>query len=133
MIANGVDIVSIRRVEEACNRSGDAFWRRVLSEEERAIIPTHEKRKVEFLAGRFAAKEAVSKALGTGIGGEGVAMTDMKILKKENGAPYVLLSGRAKEVYERYQGRSISISISHDEGMAVAFCCIEWEKAEGEA
>ena len=133
MITNGVDIVSIARVEAASKRSGDAFWRRVLSEEERAIIPSHETRKIEFLAGRFAAKEAVSKALGTGIGGQGVAMTDMKILKKENGAPYVRLSGQALEVYEKAGGRSISISISHDEGMAVAFCCIEWDAAEGES
>ena len=133
MITNGVDIVSIARIEAAVARSGDAFWKRVCSEEERVIVPSNDVRKIEFLAGRFAAKEAVSKALGTGIGGKGVSMTDMKILKKGNGAPYVVLSGSALEVYENGGGTSISLSISHDEGMAVAFCCIEWKDAEGKS
>ncbi len=133
MIRNGVDIISISRVQKALQRSGDAFWNRVCSDAERSIVPSHETRKIEFLAGRFAAKEAVSKALGTGIGGKGVSMTDMEILKRENGAPYVRLSGQARKEYERCGGRSISVSISHDADMAVAFCCIECEGAEEES
>ena len=132
MITNGVDIVSIDRIEKALGRSGDAFFSRVCSEEEIAIAPKLTTRRIEFLAGRFAAKEAVSKALGTGIGGKGVSMTDIKILKKENGAPRAELSGSALEVFEYEGGKNISLSISHDNGAAIAFCCIEW-KDEGQA
>ncbi len=131
MITNGVDIVSIDRIEKALGRSGDAFFSRVCAREEIEIAPKPAARKVEFLAGRFAAKEAVSKALGTGIGGKGVSMTDIKILKKANGAPRAELSGAALEVFESEGGKNISLSISHDYGAAIAFCCIEW-KDEGQ-
>ena len=130
MITNGVDIVSIERIEKALQRSGDAFFSRVCAEEEIAIAPKLPTRRTEFLAGRFAAKEAVSKALGTGIGGKGGSMTDIKILRKENGAPKAVLAGAALDVYEKQGGKNITLSISHDNGSAIAFCCIEWKEEE---
>lgn len=130
MIASGVDIVSLARIEKAVEKHEAAFLARVCSENEIAMYRAigNPSRRVEFLAGRFAAKEAVAKALGTGLGAKGVAMTDLEIQKKESGAPEVILSGPAKEVYRKQNGRSISVSISHDAGMAVAFCCLEKEE-----
>ncbi|MBR5936963.1 MAG: holo-ACP synthase [Clostridiales bacterium] len=128
MISNGVDVVSIERIEKVISRNEEAFRRRVLTEAEKKEYPSNEARKAEYLAGRFAAKEAISKALGTGIGGQGVSMTDMEVLRKDSGAPYVQLYGCARKVFEEKGGRSICISISHDGGVAVAFCCIEWEE-----
>ena len=130
MISSGVDIVSLDRIEKAIEKHEEAFLQRVCSDGEIALYKAigNPYRKVEFLSGRFAAKEAVAKALGTGLGTEGVAMTDLEILKKKSGAPEVVLSGKAKEVYEKQNARSISVSISHDAGMAVAFCCIEKEE-----
>ena len=119
MITNGVDIVSISRVEAASKRSGDAFWRRVLSEEERAIIPSHETRKIEFLAGRFAAKEAVSKALGTGIVCD---LREIGIIHDEAGRPAYSLTGKAAELGG---GDRFLLSISHDGGTAGAVCIRE--------
>ena len=131
MITNGIDVVSIERIRKSMDRSGEAFLRRICTESEIELAGKGTaERQAEFLAGRFAAKEAISKALGTGFGGLGVSMTDMEVLRKENGAPYVVLSGRAKEVYGKNGGKCISISISHDGGVAVASCCIEWKEEE---
>ena len=132
MITNGVDVVAIERIEKVIFKNEEAFRRRVLTEAERQEYPSNEAKKAEYLAGRFAAKEAISKALGTGIGGQGVSMTDMEVLRKESGAPYVQLYGCARKVFDEKGGRSICISISHDGGIAVAFCCIEWEEDKGE-
>ena len=131
MITNGVDIVSIERIRKSLDRSGEAFLRRICTEQEIVLLGTgNETRRAEFLAGRFAAKEAISKALGTGFGVLGIAMTDMEVLRRESGAPFVQLSGQALAAYEKKGGKNVSISISHDGGMAVAFCCIEWKEQE---
>ena len=131
MVACGIDIVQIERIENSLAKQGSAFADRVYTKAEQEICEgRHEARRIESLAGRFAAKEAVAKALGTGIGGKGVAMTELEILNRENGAPYVVLKGHAREVSNQMQGRSISISISHDGGFAVAYCCIEYDANE---
>ena len=128
MITNGVDIISIERISNSLKRSGDAFLKRVCTEKEAALMGKGtEIRRSECLAGRFAAKEAVSKALGTGFGTLGISLTDMEILRNGSGAPYVNLNGQALALYTGRGGKNISISISHDAGVAVAFCCIEWE------
>ena len=132
MITNGVDIVSIERISKSLERSGEAFLRRICTEQELTLMGSaNEVRRAEFLAGRFAAKEAIAKALGTGLGIMGVALTDMEILREGAGAPYVKLHGPVLALYEERGGKHLSISISHDGGMAVAFCCIEWEEREG--
>ncbi|MBO4927906.1 MAG: holo-ACP synthase [Clostridiales bacterium] len=133
MISSGIDIVSIERIGRALEKNGEAFLRRICTEKEIELCGNgNEARKAEFFAGRFAAKEAVSKALGTGFGGSGTAAAEIEILKKDSGEPYVNLFGRAKEIYEQRGGKCLSISISHDGGMAVAFCCIEWKEERRE-
>ncbi len=130
MIRSGVDIIAIARVEDSVTRLGEAFLRRIYTEAEQKYCGSRNAKAMESYAGRFAAKEAVAKALGTGIGISGVAFTEMEVLPDGNGMPVVTLSGHAKAVFEELGGKSISISISHDNGCAVAFCCLECQDKE---
>lgn len=130
MIANGVDIVDCSRMEKALSRHEGAFNRRVYTATEEAICLAKGKHATESFAARYAAKEAVSKALGTGIGPEGVSLQDIEILAHENESPYVVLHEAALHKYEAMHGKCIAISLSHDGGMAIAFCTIEYEGAE---
>lgn len=110
----GIDIVELSRIEEIINTKS-SFIKRVLTSNEYQLfkILPH-KRQVEFLAGRFACKEAFSKALGTGIGK--VGLQDIEILKEVTGAPKV-----TKAPYEG----AIFVSISHTENMAIAQIILE--------
>ena len=88
----GLDIIEIERVEKAMART-DKFKDRILSEREIALFTTYSmSRKVEFLAGRFAAKEAFSKALGTGIGTD-CKLHDIEILRGDAGKPVLYFKG----------------------------------------
>lgn len=80
---------------------------------------------MESLAARFAAKEAVSKALGTGIWRHGIRFTDIEIIVDEFGKPSVIFHGNAKEEFDRIGGLHSAVSISHDGDQAVAMCVIE--------
>jgi len=107
----GMDIVETKRIAESIERFGDRFLRRVFLEGEVAYS-----RSMKFphlhLAARFAAKEAISKAFGTGIGRE-LGWRDMEIVRESNGAPRVQLHGRA-EAYAKARGvRAVHISLSH--------------------
>ncbi|MBR6487410.1 MAG: holo-ACP synthase, partial [Clostridiales bacterium] len=80
------------------------------------------KRAAESFAARFAAKEACGKALGTGIMSEGIGLTDIEVVTDEKGAPRLELKGRAKEKADELGVFSISVSLTHDGGMAAAYC-----------
>lgn len=135
MIRNGIDIIAIDRIEKSVEKLGAAFLTRIYTPAEIELCQKKNRKAMESFAGRFAAKEAISKALGTGIGGEGVSFTDMEILADEKGRPVAVLSGNAKKVYENMQGKDLCVSISHDGGIAIAVCHIEYDgaSAEGEA
>ena len=77
----------------------------------------------ETLAGNFAAKEAVVKAMGTGF--KGCSPKEIEILRHESGKPYVVLHNKTKEIFDSMNGGNISISISHSKENAVAFAVIE--------
>ena len=111
MINCGTDIVKISRLEKALETPG--FYEKVFGENERAEF---EKRgaRLESLAAAFAAKEAFGKALGTGI--RGFSLCEAEVLHKENGAPYLFLSGKAKAVSDKIQAE-----FSHDGDYATAF------------
>ena len=113
--AVGVDVIEIERVEAALGRFGERFLRRVYTREEAAFCRgrTHE------LAARFAAKEAVMKALGTGA--KGVAWREIEVLPNHRGKPLVYLYGRAKARAERIGLAGLDVSMSHSRGYAVAF------------
>ncbi|MGD9808355.1 MAG: holo-ACP synthase [Deferribacterales bacterium] len=109
----GCDIIEIDRIQDAVDRHGENFIRRILSDNEIAI---YEKRgsSITFLAGRFAAKESISKSLKTGIGQ--VSFTEIEILNDNAGAPVVYLCGELRE--------DIELSISHSKTCAMAVSMI---------
>lgn len=113
IIGIGVDQIEIQRILDACEREG--FVKRLYSEEERLLL---EKRK-SIAATNFAGKEAVAKALGSGF--VGIAPYEITILRKESGAPYVKLSGRAEELAKKLGITKIHISLSDSKTMAVAY------------
>lgn len=106
----GLDIVEIDRIKKAMNRT-EKFQKRILSERELTIFEElSEKRKYEFLAGRFAAKEAFSKANGTGIR-EGCEFHQIEILNNELGKPELYFNGQAVNGF---------VSITHSRDYAAA-------------
>src|SRR3989337_691536 len=113
--AVGVDVIEIERVEAALARFGERFLRRVYTAEEAAFC----RGRVHELAARFAAKEAVMKALGTGA--KGVAWREIEVLPNHRGKPLVYLYGRAKERAERIGLAGLDVSMSHSREYAVAF------------
>lgn len=124
----GVDIVEIRRIKEAIERN-DNFINKLFNKEEIEYLKSRGFRP-EFVAGRFAAKEAVSKALGTGFRGFG--FKDIVIDRTCLGKPIVELKGKAKLIAKKLGagGYKIDISISHGEDSAIAYVIIEKCKVE---
>jgi holo-[acyl-carrier protein] synthase len=107
----GMDIVETRRIAESIERFGDRFLHRIFLDGEIAYS-----RSMKFphlhLAARFAAKEAISKAFGTGIGHD-MGWRDLEIVREPNGAPRVLLHGKA-EAHAKARGvQTVLISLSH--------------------
>lgn len=115
MAAVGVDIIEIERVEAALAKFGERFLGRVYTPLEVAFC----RGRVSELAARFAAKEAVMKALGTGA--RGVAWREIEVLPNHRGKPLVYLHGRAAARAEKIGLRSLDISMSHSREYAVAF------------
>ena len=122
MIAVGTDILKFERVEEVVQRLGDRFVARILTPEEREEYAASA-RPLNLLAKRFAAKEAVAKALGTGIG-RGVSWQDIRILHDEYGAPLVELSGGALEVAQDKGGSRIALSLADEVDCVIAFAIL---------
>lgn len=116
IISMGTDIVEINRIKEAAENN-PKFIERILTPREIALLETKCYRSAS-LAASFAAKEAVSKLLGTGIGE--VSWHEIEILNNSKGAPYVLLSGKAKEISTQMDIDEIFISITHDKRTAFA-------------
>lgn len=113
----GVDIVEIERIRKIIKRS-PAFVEKVYSAAERAYCDDHAHPEVHY-ATRFAAKEAVLKALGTGFS-EGIRPLDVEVRRTAKGRPYVVLTGQAREVARRQNVREIPISLSFTHTDAVA-------------
>lgn len=107
----GIDLIELERIERLMMQK-ERFVKRILSEKEQVEfnLITNWRRKVEYLAGRFAAKEAFSKAIGTGIGE--LRFTDIIVLKNSVGAPKLIVPGYEKE--------KLFVSISHSKQYAVA-------------
>ena len=118
VIAHGVDMVDCSRLREAITRHGQRFMERVFTPLELDYCQGR-KREIEHLAGRFAAKEAVLKLLGTGWG-KGICWTDIEIRNAPSGKPQVRLSGRCREIADQLGLANILISISHIETHAIA-------------
>lgn len=117
-LKTGVDIIEISRIQDIIERRGDRFLKRIFTEEEIRFS----KNKIERFAGRFAAKEAVMKAFGTGR--IGISWTDIEVIRTEDKAPEIKLHGRGKVFAKSEEINDISISISHSKKYAVAFAVI---------
>lgn len=118
ILAHGVDMVDCARLKEAIDQHGRRFLARVFTEFELGYC-LGKKREIEHLAGRFAAKEAVLKVLGTGWR-DGIAWTDIEVRNEPSGQPRIHLSGKCREVADRAGLARILISISHIETHAIA-------------
>jgi len=110
----GVDVIEIGRVQNSLERFGQRFLDRVYTPAEQAYC----RGRAPQLAGRFAAKEAVSKALGTGI--RRIHWRNIEVLPNRAGAPKVTLYGPARQRFEGLGMRGIEVSISHSRDNAVA-------------
>ncbi|MDA0149708.1 holo-ACP synthase [Vibrio sp. LaRot3] len=118
IVGLGTDIAEIERVEKALSRSGEAFAKRILTDVELAKFDSL-KQQGRFLAKRFAAKEAASKALGTGIA-MGVTFHDFTVTNDEHGKPVLTLANKALEIAQSKQVNHIHLSISDERHYAVA-------------
>ncbi|MFP5260749.1 MAG: holo-ACP synthase [Blastocatellia bacterium] len=123
IVATGIDIVEIARVEEVFARRGDRFRDRVFTRGEVAYCEGRASR-LESYAARFAAKEAVMKALGTGWGG-GVGWQDVEVVSPDAGPPSVRLHGRALDRMRAMGARKAHLSLTHSRGVAVAQVILE--------
>ena len=111
IIGHGIDIVETARIARLLDEHGDRFLDRCFTPAERDYV-SDRRRMVEHLAGRFAAKEAVLKVLGTGWTG-GIAWTDVEITREPSGRPTVLLHGQCRDLAQRLGIDQWWISISH--------------------
>ena len=116
--SHGVDMVACARLRTAIDRHGDRFLRRVFTPTELDYC-LGKKREIEHLAGRFAAKEAVMKVLGTGWG-NGTNWTDIEVSNLPSGQPEVHLSGKTRQIAQDMGLGKILISISHIDTHAIA-------------
>jgi holo-[acyl-carrier protein] synthase len=123
ILGTGIDIIEVDRIESAHQKFGDRFLERVLRPSEVAYCMTH-KSPGPFLAARFAGKEAVSKAFGTGIGAQ-LGWQDIEICRKESGEPYVVLHDKGKTLLDARGGRTVHISLSHTAKHATAIAILE--------
>ena len=126
VIGIGVDLVDCARIEHSLERFGDRFLHRVFTDGEISYSNSM-KFPARHLAARFAAKEAVSKAFGTGIG-KAMGWKDIDVRKKESGEPYLVLTGHAQELAQKRGVSSTFITLSHTDNHAMACVVLEGEQ-----
>lgn len=122
IIGLGIDVASIARIERALERFGTRFLVRLLTEDERRTAEKKQLDRAAFVAGRLAAKEASSKALGVP---EGIGWHDVSVRRSPTGAPQLCFTGKA---LERAVARGVTtthLSITHDAGVAAAVVVLE--------
>lgn len=118
IVGLGLDIAEIDRIQAAITRHGAPILERLYTPAEVAYCESH-RNKFERYAGRFAAKEAAMKALGTGWR-RGVRWRDIEIIRERSGKPTLALKGAAKRIAEGLSVRNISVTITHSGNLALA-------------
>ncbi len=118
IIGMGVDIAEVERIQGAIERHGEVFLRRVYTEREREYCERF-KNKYERYAGRFAAKEAAMKALGTGWR-RGVRWVDLEVVRETSGRPTLAILGEAAKIAAQLGVKSVALSITHTAAQALA-------------
>ena len=123
ILGMGTDIIEVVRIKGSYEQFGDRFLNRILLPAEIAYCLTH-KAPAPFLAARFAAKEAISKAFGTGIGAK-LGWRDMEIGRRESGEPFVILHSAGQNLLVERGANSILVSLSHTENYATAVAILQ--------
>jgi holo-[acyl-carrier protein] synthase len=123
ILGTGIDIIEVARIAASFEKFGERFANRILLPDEISYCLTH-KNPAPFLAVRFAAKEAISKAFGTGIGGA-LGWRDLEIRRKESGEPFVVLHGKGRELFAVRGAKQLLVSLSHTENYAAATAVLE--------
>jgi holo-[acyl-carrier protein] synthase len=123
ILGTGIDIVEVERIEATYKKFGKRFLKRFLRPSEMAYCLSY-KFPGPFLAARFAGKEAISKAFGTGIGRQ-LGWQDMEIRRKDSGEPYVVLHGKGRTLLRKRGGRIVHLSLSHTGRQAAAMAVLE--------
>lgn len=119
----GIDIIEVARIEASYERFGERFLNRILRPNEIGYCLSH-KAPGPFLAARFAAKEAISKAFGTGIGAQ-LGWQDMEVGRRESGEPFVILHDGGQKLLDARGARTPRISLSHTQTYASAVAILE--------
>jgi len=123
ILGTGIDIIEVARIASSFEKFGERFVSRILVPDEIAYCLSN-KVPGPFLAARFAAKEAISKAFGTGIGAQ-LGWRDMEVGRKASGEPYVILHGNGQKLLQARGGRAVLISLSHTQVHATAVALLE--------
>ena len=119
----GIDIIEVRRIAASYERFGERFLKRILHPNEISYCLSHNA-PAPFLAARFAAKEAISKAFGTGIGAQ-LGWQDMEVGRKESGEPFVILHEAGQKLLGERGAQRVLISLSHTQEHATAVSILE--------
>ncbi len=119
----GIDIIEVARIQASFEKFGERFVHRILRPNEIAYCLSH-RVPGPFLAARFAAKEAISKAFGTGIGAQ-LGWQDMEVGRKASGEPFVILHEKGEALLKARNARAVLISLSHTQSHAAAVAVLE--------
>jgi holo-[acyl-carrier protein] synthase len=118
LLGIGIDVVEVERIGSSMDEFKDKFVNRIFTKSEQEYCDS-QKRPVIHYAARFAAKEAIAKAFGTGIGKE-ISWLDMEIIRQASGEPTVIMSGNGKNYADKLKVVDIKISLTHAEHYAAA-------------
>jgi holo-[acyl-carrier protein] synthase len=118
IVGMGIDVAEVKRIRAVIESQKERFLRRVYTQEEIAYCEQF-KNRFERYAGRFAAKEAAMKALGTGWS-RGVRWVDVEVVRQRGGRPTISLKGEAKKIADALGVRNIALSITHTSVQAIA-------------
>jgi holo-[acyl-carrier protein] synthase len=119
----GIDIIEVARIKASHEKFGERLLKRILRAEEIAYCFSH-REPAPFLAARFAAKEAISKAFGTGIGAQ-LGWQDMEVRRRESGEPYVVLHDAGQALFAARNAQALHLSLSHTNVYASAVAVLE--------
>ena len=123
IVSIGIDIIEVARIREVLLRT-PRFRERVFTPSERAYCDSRGAVAAQHYAARFAAKEAALKALQTGWRG-GISWQDVEIASRDSGAPYLILHGRVKELFDKSGATAVHLSLSHTSEHAIAEVILE--------
>lgn len=124
IIGIGTDIVSCKRIQNSYEKFGESFLSHTLTEKEKAQMPKGKKHLPQWLAARFAVKEAAVKALGTGFS-HGISALHIEVLREQGEAPYLTFLNKALEKTKSLGVKTSHVSYSHEKEFAIAYVILE--------